>query len=84
MLLGARHPAALRITEAELECDHLAGAGIADQGGQGMLAQRPTRDVRLKIPELILVGLDRLGWDAPLLEMQPGRATGRDRLEPAV
>ena len=77
MLLGARHPAALRITEAELECDHLAGDGIADQGGQGMLAQRPTRDVGLKIPELILVGLDRLGWDAPLLEMQPGRTTGR-------
>ena len=83
MLLGARHPAALRITEAELECDHFAGGGIADQGGQGMLAQRPARDVRLKIPEFILMRLDRLSRDASLLEMQPGGATGTSAGPPA-
>ena len=77
-----RHPAALRIAEAELECDHLAGSGIADQGGQGMLTQRPGRDVGLKIPELILVGRDRLGRDTALFEVEPGRATGRDRHQP--
>ena len=82
VLLGARHPAALRITEAELECDHLAGDGIADQRGQRMLAPRAARDVGLEVAQLILVGLDRLGRDAPLLEVEPGRATGRDRDQP--
>ena len=51
-----------------------AASACSPRGRPGMSASRYRSS--------ILVGRDRLGRDAALLEVEPGRATGRDRHEP--